>query len=182
MSKLRLLNEDVVDLHELDGDPLILNSQPYAFLCGKKLNPLLVTRALDIFNLSMRGSPPEIVLVCKNKSENYKLDVLNLLGAAFFLHMKDANQKLFLGVSQSLMGLLAQSEVAKKDLFKGEELELRNFDYTRSCLTLSQQVQYVLHQAGLEVLTNSPYLTLDQNQVKDLFAKFTRKEPKLKVG
>jgi hypothetical protein len=182
MSKLRLLKDDEIDLHELDGDPLILNSEPYAFLCAKKLNPLLVTRALDIFNLSVRGSPTEIVLVCKDKSENYKLDALNLLGAAFFLHMKDTNQKMFLGVSKSLMGLLSQAKVAEKDLLKGEELELGSYDYTKSCLTLSQQVQYALHQVGLDVLTNSPYLALDKNQVSELYAKFTKKEPKRRVG
>lgn len=188
MSKLGLLtdlkNDDTdrmedADLSDFEFDPLIKNSEPYAFLCVKKSCPLIFNKALEIFDLTARVSSFETTLVCKIKSENFKMDVLNLLAASLFLHAKNSNQKFYLGVSKSLMGILSQSDIAQKNFYKGEELEVDNFDYAKSCITLSQSVQHTLHQAGMDVLTNSPHLSFDKKQVEELLFKFTNKKTNL---
>ncbi len=178
MTKLRLVKGEEVEDFNIDQDPIIQNADPYGFMVVENTEPSLVKTVTEIFNLQYRIDGSRFILRCQPESDNYKVNILTLVAASLWLFNSNINQKVFIGVSQSLRGLLLQSHCSEKNLFKGEEIEQEGFRFKDSGLALTQQAQITLKQVGIDVLTNSKFLEMNSQQVRDLMKTFTAKDEK----
>lgn len=171
--KTGALDEEKAELNVSAYDPLVDDVKPYAFLRVHGCEQKLFEDVGKVFNISVREDHGQYVLVCSPKSENYKIDVLNLTAVALWLYSKNDSLSMFMGVSQSLRGMLLQYESFEKDILKGEQLEMSGYDFTKGSLTLTQKAQLAIHQSGVEIYTNSDYLVLNQIHMKKFFKSFT---------